>query len=68
VTGYGWQGKGDSNDVWRVVAVGEKTGSKIKVLRYGTRIKKEYQAFFLSFDMAQPSRPVHITATQTEER
>jgi hypothetical protein len=49
VTGYGWQGKGDGNDVWRVVAVGEKTGSKIKVLRYGTRIRKEDHAFWLSF-------------------
>jgi hypothetical protein len=48
VTGYGWQGKGDSNDVWRVVAVGEKTGSKIKVLRYGIRIKKECHTFWLS--------------------
>jgi hypothetical protein len=68
VTGYGWQGKGDSNDVWRVVAVGEKTGSKIKVLRYGTRIRKEYHAFLLSFDMAPPSLPTQILASQIEER
>jgi hypothetical protein len=68
VTGYGWQGKGDGNDVWRVVAVGEKTGSKIKVLRYGTRIRKEYHAFLLSFDMASPSLPTQISATQREDR
>jgi hypothetical protein len=34
VTGYGWQGKGDGNDVWRVVAIGEETGAKIRAFRH----------------------------------
>ena len=33
VTGYGWKGRGDANDVWRVVAVGEKKGTRIRALR-----------------------------------
>ena len=64
VTGYGWQGKGDGNDVWRVVAVGEKTGSRIKVLRYGQELGKNTT---LSFDMAPPSLPTQISVTQRED-
>jgi len=33
VTGYGWLGKGDANDVWRVHVKGEKIGAPIEVLK-----------------------------------